>query len=444
MKGQKMLLVLLFAVLLAAGWLLAVRSASGADIRKKQNELTVEADGYMEKELYVRAIPLYEEALTFSSASNPSIEERLLTAYRAYGDSSSYIWLVEKRAAAQMASEEEYMQAADYYLAGSKTQEAMKLIRKGMETLHSELLETYYEEHRYGYQVRDTRYTVITPTPSNSLMPAFDGEKWGYVDERGMAVLSFVYDSATPFNAEGWAVVSIEGSYYTILKNGDRYSVDDGAKYSHMTDVLTVSGSRILGERDGSYSYFNYDFEPIASGYQFTQMTANACGVAAVKKDGCWGIITDSGETVVDFVLEDVAVNSLGCAFAGERAMVKENGKWYLMDTEGNHVGETGYAKAKAPESGGYIAVADDSGRWGYIDREGALVIDYQYQDALSFSNGLAAVRLVNDWGYISKKNVLVIEDFWSDAYPFHNGIAQVGFSGGISLLTLNYLEEQE
>ena len=69
-------------------------------------------------------------------------------------------------------------------------------------------------------------------------------------------------------------------------------------------------------------------------------------------------------------------------------------------------------------------------------------MIDYQYADALSFSDGLAAVRIVNDWGYISEKNVLVIEDVWSEAWPFHNGVAQADLSGNISLITLNYREE--
>ena len=447
MKGQRMLLLLLFGALLAAGWLAVVRSASGAGIREKQNELVAQADEYGKKELYVRAVPLYEEALTLSSSQNPSIEEKLLAAYQAYGDFSSYIRLVEKRSLEQTARRTEYIQAADYYMASSKIQEAMALIRKGMEALKEETedaqaLEAYYEAYRYGYQVRETRFTAMIPTASNSLMPAFDGEKWGYVDERGMGVLSFVYDSATPFNAEGCAVVSAEGTYCTILQNGDRYGVDDGTRYPRMTDVLTVSKTRVLGKRDGSYSYFNYDFEPIAPGHQYTQMTANACGVAAVKKDSGWGIITDSGETAVDFTLEDLAVNSLGCAFAGDRAMVKENGSWYLIDPEGNRIGETGFAGAKAPESYGCIAVADSTGQWGYIDREGNLVIDYQYADALSFSDGLAAVRIVNDWGYISEKNVLVIEDVWSEAWPFHNGVAQADLSGNISLITLNYREE--
>lgn len=442
MRKQKAGLILILAALLAVGWGIVMRSATGAQAREKQNELLAAADGYMERELYVRAIPLYEQALTYSSELNPSIQEKLLAAYWANEEPSPYLRLVEKRASEGTAREEEYQNAADYYLARSKNQEAMEWLRRGMEATGSPMLQAYYEEHRYEYRLRTTRYQTIRPTADNAQMPAFDGEKWGYIDEGGALLLDFIYDSATAFNNAGVAVVSLNGTYYTILANGDIYGADDGTNGARMTDVTAVSGTRVLGEREGNYSYFNYDFEPIATDYQYTKITANACGVAAVQKDGYWGIITDSGKTVVDFTWEDVAINSLGCVYAAERAMVKENGLWYLVDLEGKHISETGYADAKAPESDGYIAVADTGGRWGYIDESGELVIDCQYEEALSFSDGLGAVRPANDWGYISEENVLQIEDIWQSAQPFHNGIAQVETVDGTALITLKYVEE--
>ena len=204
-----------------------------------------------------------------------------------------------------------------------------------------------------------------------------------------------------------------------------------------------VSGSHILGQRKGSYSYYDYDFEPLAESFQFEKMTGNACGVAAVCKDGKWGVITDSGKTVTDFIYEDAAVNSLGNAFAGDRAMVKENGKWHLIDTEGNRIGEQEFDNAKAPESNGYIAVANNDGRWGYIDRNGELIIDYQYNDAKSFSQKLGAVQSVNDWCYISIYNEKVIDEPLQAAEPFHNGIAQAETCEGMSLIKLKYFENE-
>ena len=441
MKGKRVLLILVFAAVLGAGWMTVIKAVTGSDTLEKQEELTAEADAFLAKELYVRAIPLYREALEYSTDQNVLIQEKLLEAYLAYGDSDSYIRLVRERISSGHASEEEYMIAAELLLSVSKLGEAMELVKKGMKDLESHVLEEYYEDHRYAYDMRSTKYSEVLPTGSNTLMPAFDGEKWGYVDERGRRQIDFIYDSALPFNEYGMAVVSLDGMYCTILQNGDRYAIDDGEKYPEMTDIVAISGTHILGRRDGTYSYFNYDYEPVAPGHQYLEITSNACGVAGVKKESGWGVITDSGEVVMDFKLQDIAINSLGCAFAGDRGMVKEEGKWRLIDTEGNPVGEGRYADARAPESEGFIAVADDNGKWGYINRDGDLVIDYQYMDALSFSDGLGAVLEGEDWGYISAGNELVIGGELDGAKPFHNGIAQVKFGGGVWLVTLKYRE---
>lgn len=443
MKTKKMLLIVIIAAVLAMGWILAIRSASGAETLKEQKELITEADSLLERRIYVRAIALYEQALNMDTKRTVDIQEKLLQAYSGYEDMDSYVTLVEKRDAAGTAKEEEYLEAAKYWAAKSKWEEAVTILKKGIQKTDSQAMKDYMEEIRYPYTVRTTKYQEILPSADNQYMPAFDGTKWGYISPDGMNELSFIYDSATVFGSKGYAVVSQNGTYYTILKNGDWYGVNDGVAYDKkLEDVVGVSGSRILGKTEAGYSYFDYDFVPLSEKFLFDQISGNACGVAAVAKNGKWGIITNSGETVVDYVLEDVAINSLGNAFAGNHAMVKENGSWHLIDTEGNRIGEENYADAKAPESDEYIAIADATGKWGYIDQEGNQVIPCQYVDAKSFSNHVGAVLSVTNWGYISEKNEVVIEQQYQSAQPFHKGVAQAGLLDGVALIQLKYYEE--
>ena len=443
MKTKKMLLIVIIAAVLAMGWILTIRSASGAEVLKEQKELVTEADTLLERRIYVRAIDLYEQALNMDTKRTDDIQEKLLQAYSGYEDMDSYVKLVEKRDATGTAKEEEYLEAAKYWAGKSEWEEAVTILKKGIQKTDSQAMKDYMEEIRYPYTVRTTAYQEILPSSDNQYMPAFDGTKWGYISPDGMNELSFVYDSATTFGSKGYAVVSQNGTYYTILKNGDWYGANDGVAYEKkLEDVVGVSGSRILGKTEAGYSYFDYDFVPLSDKFQFEQITGNACGVAAVAKNGKWGIITNGGETVVDYVLEDVAINSLGNAFAGDRAMVKENGTWHLIDTEGNRIGEDNYADAKAPESDEYIAVADASGKWGFIDQNGNQVISCQYMDAKSFSNHLGAVLSVTTWGYISEKNQVVIEQQYQSAQPFHKGVAQAGLLDGVALIQLKYYEE--
>lgn len=441
MSSKKMTLVVVLLVLLGAGWLLSFKAVSKTDEIREQETLLMEADSLVERGIYVRAITNYKKALETETKLNPEIQKKLLVAYKEYGDMDAYTALVEQRTKDGTAEEEEYLTAASEYYQGQDIEEAVALLRKGIAATGLASLEEYMETIRYAYEMKASGYQQITPTINNDIMPAYDGEKWGYVSASLGKVLPFIYDSATPFGSQGYAVVSQNGTYYAILKNGDRYGADDGSSYPQMTDVLMVSGSRILGKRDGKYSYFNYDFAPFNADFQFDAVTGNACGVAAVCKDDKWGIIKDSGEMVTDYIYEEVAVNSLGCAFAGDRAMVCENGKWCMIDVEGNRVGDEGYANAKAPESEGFVAVCNEQGLWGYINRDGMQVIEFQYKDARSFSNHLGAVKEIDEWEYVSENNAVVIEGPFYGARPFHNGIAQADTADGIILVTLKYFE---
>lgn len=64
--------------------------------------------------------------------------------------------------------------------------------------------------------------------------------------------------------------------------------------------------------------------------------------------------------------------------------------------------------------------------RWGYIDREGNMVIEPQYHAAWNFHEGLAAVKV--DWarGYIDREGKYVVELKYQYAGPFRDGKAKV------------------
>jgi len=63
-------------------------------------------------------------------------------------------------------------------------------------------------------------------------------------------------------------------------------------------------------------------------------------------------------------------------------------------------------------------------GKWGYIDHGGAFVVKPQYDGALSFAEGLAAVKIGSQWGYIDHSGVLVIPAHFSNAESFAEGLA--------------------
>ncbi len=67
--------------------------------------------------------------------------------------------------------------------------------------------------------------------------------------------------------------------------------------------------------------------------------------------------------------------------------------------------------------------------RYGYMDTTGRVVIQMQFKDARSFSEGLAAVEVDGKWGYIDRNGQVVIQPQFHQARAFKNGRARVKVS---------------
>lgn len=82
------------------------------------------------------------------------------------------------------------------------------------------------------------------------------------------------------------------------------------------------------------------------------------------------------------------------------------------------------------------IAVVRKSGKYGYIDVSGRLVIPAKYNKAGDFSSGLAPVCLYGKYGYINKQGETVIPFRFSNASAFSEGLASVEMNGKVSYIT--------
>ncbi|WYX22986.1 WG repeat-containing protein [Achromobacter xylosoxidans] len=63
---------------------------------------------------------------------------------------------------------------------------------------------------------------------------------------------------------------------------------------------------------------------------------------------------------------------------------------------------------------------SDQAGTWGYIDKQGRMVITPAFQEAESFQNGLAAVQRDGLWGYIDARGNWVIKPRFTRASGFN------------------------
>jgi hypothetical protein len=64
--------------------------------------------------------------------------------------------------------------------------------------------------------------------------------------------------------------------------------------------------------------------------------------------------------------------------------------------------------------------------RWGYMNRQGQIIIKPRFEQAGNFSEGLATVRTNGQYGYINTSGKIVIKQSLDFAYAFRNGYALV------------------
>ncbi len=75
----------------------------------------------------------------------------------------------------------------------------------------------------------------------------------------------------------------------------------------------------------------------------------------------------------------------------------------------------------------------ESNGRWGYMNAQGEVIVEPEYVEADTFSDGLALVRKSpgadGQYGYIDQNGNVVIPCSYYMAYPFHSGAALVSLA---------------
>lgn len=87
------------------------------------------------------------------------------------------------------------------------------------------------------------------------------------------------------------------------------------------------------------------------------------------------------------------------------------------------------------------FTVWDERGRYGFIDGSGRVRIRPQFDGALPFTEGLAAVSIGDKWGFIDPSGKIVIPPSYYAASPFSDGLAAVTIETGGKTRPCGYID---
>lgn len=275
----------------------------------------------------------------------------------------------------------------------------------------------------------------------NGYCAVLDEDRWGYCDLYGDEEIKPKFLWAGAFTTDEVAPVQDEeGDFYYISTSGNKkVAVQNLEKCMDLG--LSINQVLPAGD-DGKYAYYNQKFEKVFDG-EFTYATAMNGNVAAVEMDGKWDLIGANGEMLTETGYDGVIWDEKGIVFRNDRVFVEKDDQIIMTDKEGNQIGGQTYDDAELfLQADGYAAVEVD-GKWGFVDKEGAMVIEPQYEAARSFCNQYAAVKKGGSWGFINAAGEPIIEFALEDAKDFNErGCVFVKMNGKwriLKLMKMNY-----
>lgn len=246
--------------------------------------------------------------------------------------------------------------------------------------------------HEIGYKAYD-EVSVF----SEGLCAVNKKGSWGFCNERGALQVAAVFDEVGAFGSGYAAVTDEDGDSYYIDAEGNRKLVLP--KEMKAKKLGLVIAETIPINSKGKFGYYDVTFEHKFGKYDYAS-TLNY-GIGAVREGGDWYLVDEKGKKINSKSFKDVILDEKEIAYRNDRAFVN-NGKGYiLVDGKGKQVGKQVFEDAKVFLSDSYASVKID-GKWGFVNKDGKVVIDAVYDDARSFSNGLASL-------YVKMRNGVIL-----------------------------------
>lgn len=417
---MKRVVLALMTVLLALGWMV-----TGQDLIEKPLEYRkyiAEAKNYESQKIYITAIDRYKKALELNPSSM-KLQLAMAEDYRLMGDEITFtnrcITLTEQN----NYPEEPTVALAQYYIDKKNDEKAVKLLQKALkEHKNNKKFNELFEQVRYSYDDCMLYYDKIMDLRNDSAT-VIQNDQYGLISISGKRILSADKTYVSALSSEKDAISVIEDGE-TFITNADGYRIYVPQQDQKIDDLGTLRQGVTYARNNGKYGYIDEEFNAL-SPFEWDDATIITDSVGAVKKGEKWALINNKFQTTTDFKYDDIKYDDYKyCSITG-RVFVKEADGYHMVDGNGKEIGADVYEDA-VPFVGDEPTAVCKGGKWGFVDTDGKMVIEPQYEGARAFNGGLAPVKTASGWGYINAAGTMVIEDSFTDAKSFYKGYAPV------------------
>jgi len=250
-------------------------------------------------------------------------------------------------------------------------------------------------------------------------------EMYGYIDKTGNFVIPPQFKQAYDFS-EGLAAVDRgyidkQGSV-VISRPGDPFHNGRARQHGKPASIIDKTGKVILDT-------------------QYDEVWETKSELIAFIQDGKMGFMTWDKKVVIQPRYQETRYRPedlFGESITPVNIRLANKSKWGFIDKSGNTAIEFEYDWAEQFQEG--LAVVGKGKLYGYMGSDGRLAIPLRFENAGNFNEGLAAVQVDGLWGFIDKEGNMVIKPeylglMWGSPLEFHEGLAAVRTPNGTGFI---------
>ena len=281
--------------------------------------------------------------------------------------------------------------------------------------------------------------------------------KYGVVDTSNGQVLETKYDGVSKIHEGDYYVVTDGGKQKVVKKDGTESL---NGSYDEIVAILKNSENGVIFKKNNKYGVMNLSGESTIKA-TYDDLKEAKTGVFIAKTGDNYGIIDLEGNTLVEFKYRNITYNEKADLYITEdenynnevldgNYEVKQTGMVTDLDDEKGYIeirqdGEYKYYNFKFEEekesdifTSNTLFVSKKDGKYGFVDKDGNVVVDYIYDDVTSQNAyGYAGIKKDGKWGSIDRTGKVVQEP----TYDLEDYL-QVDFIGSWYLgkdLNMNY-----
>lgn len=284
-----------------------------------------------------------------------------------------------------------------------------------------------------GKQVLKTQYMNVErlgeDDKSGFIIQSENG-KYGVVDYSGNSILEAAYDGIERIYKNDYYVAKKQNKQILVQKGGTE-ALTSG--YDEIKEVLKNNENGIIYTKDGKFGVMKTTGETTIEP-TYEELKEAKSGIFIAKQNGKYGLIDIQKNTKLEFKYSSISYDEKADIYVAEDEnfnneiidntfAVKQTGILIDMDNEKGYIAlrqgdDYKYYNFKFEEknvkdvyTSNSLYLSKKDGKYGFIDKDGKVVVDYIYDDATEQNAyGYAGVKKDGKWGSIDNKGNVVQE----------------------------------